>query len=872
MEAQRAGRLFVVSAVSLFLAILSVRAAEQQPAPPAQPPQAQAQPAEAPAGPAAKAPEAKKPEAPAQPASAPPAAKVPEVEAPVAPAQPAAAPLPKPEQPAAAPDPEQGRDVVLTGLTDTDCGDIYGLVAQFAMVRLNYAKSDRDLPERAAGMTRHAVFTRKDADGSTRTLLVGLTCYASQDPHLYLWGTLTAADGVVSADPDLDALVGTAEDAVKAGKAAPRKYSVRDLLYQTYQLSNIDVQSCIDMLKSLGYNTAPPGENVDLTKLPAIFPIPFKSSSTVVGLTLDEKKAVLNDPTLSGPENRLMILYHVSQTQQVADLEDLLNKTIDVPADQVLIEGMVIELTEEELKELGIEWQTFGRDYQLSFLSDEDLAPFIIKHDPAFAVPAGLANKIKATLTAIINEGKAQVLSSPSVLVLDNRNAKIQVTQDVPIFNTVLTYNTTSFNVRFETAGITLNVRPRISQDGESVSLQILAEVSEAPKADFITLNGQEVAPVINRRIVETVARVNNNTPFIIGGLIRNEKSQTVNRVPILSAIPILGQLFRQTSDSGARREVIIVLTPRVIKVGGSNRPVLPKDSESFDFLNNQLFRNSYRLKAEDIFDVGFLENNTTVLETMDQARALVHRRPELANKPPYKDLISGVIPGEDAVVIRMIFEICRNRLQLYNAIPDDHIILFVKDPTDPAGFKVEFLSRNGKGILEKASPDGTLAGYFKRPYPKKVLFIRYTSNPDGGMESALQSPAASLEWLTVNNNQEVQQHLQDIDVLSPDHQYHEFAIALDSASDLVRLKSCMAERELTSVNNVQDLLTLRNFRIGRKIVVPELAGEASRMFLIDRTAAEYFFKSDYYYYALRQQLEQAYKTINDAVSQEPGL
>ncbi len=185
----------------------------------------------------------------------------------------------------------------------------------------------------------------------------------------------------------------------------------------------------------------------------------------------------------------------------------------------------------------------------------------------------------------------------------------------------------------------------------------------------------------------------------------------------------------------------------------------------------------------------------------------------------------------------------------------------------------MKFLARDGRGILEKESPDGTLEGYFDRPYPKKVLFLRYRMDPTEGMEAALQSPAATLEWLTVKNDDEVQQHLQDIDVLDPkDHQYHEFAIALASPSDLVRLKSCIAEREMTSVNNVQDLLTLRNFRIGRKIVVPELGGEADRMYLVDRTAAEYFFKSDYYYYALRQKLEQAYRTVQEAVAKEPGL
>ena len=87
-----------------------------------------------------------------------------------------------------------------------------------------------------------------------------------------------------------------------------------------------------------------------------------------------------------------------------------------------------------------------------------------------------------------------------------------------------------------------------------------------------------------------------------------------------------------------------------------------------------------------------------------------------------------------------------------------------------------------------------------------------------------------------------------------------------------MRLKAAIAMREIAAVNNIEDLLTLKNFRAGRVIVVPELTGQKGRMFLADRTAAEYFFKSDYYYYALRQKLEQAYDTINRALAGEGGL
>ena len=157
---------------------------------------------------------------------------------------------------------------------------------------------------------------------------------------------------------------------------------------------------------------------------------------------------------------------------------------------------------------------------------------------------------------------------------------------------------------------------------------------------------------------METVARVHDNTPFIIGGLIRNEKARETSRIPVISRIPIIGALFQDRTARREKREVIIVLTPRVIKTGGTNRPVLPKDSTRFDFLDNLLFRNSYRIRAEDVFDLGFLENNLTILEAFTSARHFVRRNPEYADRSPFKELAAGIIPGEDAVVIRMMYEI----------------------------------------------------------------------------------------------------------------------------------------------------------------------------------------------------------------------
>ena len=659
-------------------------------------------------------------------------------------------------------------------------------------------------------------------------------------------------------------------------------FAVRELQHQTYQLSCIDVESGIEILGMLGYNTQVPSGQVELAQLPAVFALPFKAPGEVVGhSSYDEEKkpdmVALNEDTLSAPENRLMILYHGSQTEAVGRLLDVLRGTVDVPDRQVLIEGMIIELAEDDLKELGAQWEYFGRDMlKMTFLESGSNVPFVLSYDPEFAPSAALAERVRATIRMVIQEGKAEVLSSPSVLVLNNRNARIKVVRDTPIVSTKITRDVQNVDVKFEPVGIVLNIKPRVSEDDSSVTMQIIAEVSEVPEGQAIVIEGTEVAPAIDRRIVETVARVQDNTPFIIGGLIRNEKARTLDRIPILSRIPILGVLFRRSVTTRERREVIIVLTPRVIKTAGAHRPVLPKDTQRFDFLDNRLFRNSYRIKAEDVFDLGFLENNEDILAAFDRARLLVRRHPAYAEQSPFRELAARIIPGEDAVVIRMIYEILKkDALACHEGIPTDKLIVFVRNEGKPAGFGVNWLQREGKGLLEQASPDGTVEGYFGRPYPKDVLFLRFHADPSGGLEAAMAHPVAQVEWLRVDTADPdeaeavIEQHLLELNKLGPDYDCAERALVLNTPSDLVRLKTAVALREVAQVNTFEEMLALRNFRVGRRFVLPEFDAGRERVYLIDPQVAEYFFKSDYYYPALQAKLERGYALLQQALARE---
>ncbi|MCD6415646.1 MAG: type II and III secretion system protein [Planctomycetes bacterium] len=652
-------------------------------------------------------------------------------------------------------------------------------------------------------------------------------------------------------------------------------FSFSELSHETYQLSYIDVESCMKSLKELGYNTKPPGGKAKMDALPAIFPLPVGRTGSVVGG--DAGKQKLENSTITAPQDRLMILYHKSQTARVAELKELLQDTLDVPGKQVLIEGMLIELTEDNFKSLGAEWEIYGNDWEWgkftrpSGWSRGDYIPFMLYQNPeGLATPEGLAHRVRASLEAIIQEGKGEVLSSPSVLVINNQNAQIKVVRDVPIFDTILWENVKNVKVRFETVGITLNIKPRISEDSSTVALQILVEVSEAPEADWIMVDNQPLAPQINRRVVQTIARVHDQTPFIIGGLIRNEKSQMQDRIPLLGQIPILGALFKLRSDHREKREVIIVLTPRVIEPQGTHRALLPKDSDRFDFLDNRLFRNSYRLKAEDILDLGFLENNPAVQDIIASTRRFVHQHPEYAHKEPFSRLAVGRIPGEDAVVVRMLFEIVRDHLELYKQIATENLLFFQRDPSKPAGFRIGFLVHKGKGVLEKASPDGTLQGYFDRPYPKDILILRFDKPEAQSPVAALQTPVAEMEWVTLQNKDDraVQERLLEINRFHDDYSYHQFGLAIQDEADLVRLKSAVILREIAKVNDFETQMTLSNFRVGRRIIIPELGAASDRMFLVDHSVAELFYKSDYYYPALEQKLDAASRIVEGALSE----
>ena len=168
-------------------------------------------------------------------------------------------------------------------------------------------------------------------------------------------------------------------------------------------------------------------------------------------------------------------------------------------------------------------------------------------------------------ITAAAHKGKAKVLSDPKVATLNNKEASINITSQIPYdvsqqsgagATAILSHQTV-----YVTVGITLKVTPTINSDGR-ISMKISPNVSQ-PSAGYKA--GSGIAPGIDTRSADTSVIVKNGDTIVIGGLIHDTQSENVYKVPLLGDIPLLGFFFRQKSISRTRMELLIFVTPSVM-------------------------------------------------------------------------------------------------------------------------------------------------------------------------------------------------------------------------------------------------------------------------------------------------------------------
>jgi general secretion pathway protein D len=238
-------------------------------------------------------------------------------------------------------------------------------------------------------------------------------------------------------------------------------------------------------------------------------------------------------------------------------------KQLDVLPLQVLIEATIAEVSLNNELRYGLRWFFQSGDSKAIFTAAATSA--ISGLFPGFSYLFNSDNVIVA-FNALKSITDVQVISAPSLLVLDNQTARLQVGDEVP----VATQSAVSVEdpaspivnqIEFRDTGVILKITPRVNAGG-LVLLDISQEVSDVVKTTTSNLD----SPTIQQRKIESTVSIQSGQTIALGGLIRDRRENDKTGVPILGDIPFLGNLFSETDKTGARTELLVLLKPTVIR------------------------------------------------------------------------------------------------------------------------------------------------------------------------------------------------------------------------------------------------------------------------------------------------------------------
>ena len=272
---------------------------------------------------------------------------------------------------------------------------------------------------------------------------------------------------------------------------------------------------------------------------------------------------------------------------QYRQLRAVIDK-LDQRRAQVLVESLIAEVNAEKLAQFGFQWQNvvgssggnlgvMGTNFDPAKIGGSNLAQLSVDPTKA-AVGAGLniasvqsvggVYMLGALANFLQTNGDANILSTPTLLTLDNEEAKIVVGQQVPFTTGSVVLNSaaaTPFNT-FERkdVGLTLRVRPQISETG-TVRLSVYQEVSSIDKTTAASTGG----PTTNKRSIESNVLVEDGSIVVLGGLLTDESSDNLSKVPGLGDIPFFGNLFKGQKRERSKKNLMVFLRPVVVRDAG---------------------------------------------------------------------------------------------------------------------------------------------------------------------------------------------------------------------------------------------------------------------------------------------------------------
>jgi len=265
--------------------------------------------------------------------------------------------------------------------------------------------------------------------------------------------------------------------------------------------------------------------------------------------------------------------------------EDKINNltTIDEKRPLVLIDVEILEIGKNDLDQLGIDWssamQFREEPYSSGTTTTGGGAATSFSKTGTLSELARITDWSRDALTFKLNflktEGRARTLSRPKLACVSGKSAVLLVGGEVPIIQTTTTQTTTSAGVEFKSYGIKLNIEPKV-KNNEDIYIKLTTEISDVDWAHTVTTT-YGVIPSFSNRSASTELYLKEGQTIFIAGLLKNVDAKSFNKVPALGEVPILGALFKSKRFQRDQTELIISLTPTIMK---ERPPEQPEESK----------------------------------------------------------------------------------------------------------------------------------------------------------------------------------------------------------------------------------------------------------------------------------------------------
>ncbi len=221
----------------------------------------------------------------------------------------------------------------------------------------------------------------------------------------------------------------------------------------------------------------------------------------------------------------------------------------------------IMEIESQSALMAGLSWGSVSDTTNNSSITPNNLSLSENSPPPLVAFGSLTRQALSASIQLLINHGKAKILSKPKLLAVSGEDASFLAGGEVPY---VTESKLGSTNVQWKPYGVKLKTRPTIDADG-NISASIRAEVSGLDPQNGVSVGNGIVVPALRTRWVETTVYMKSGSTLVIAGLIDEESQKLTSGIPLLSDIPLLGELFRFTDNTQNQTELVIFVTPSLV-------------------------------------------------------------------------------------------------------------------------------------------------------------------------------------------------------------------------------------------------------------------------------------------------------------------